>query len=1694
MSKCALDIRKDIINDVSKRLTSEGAFVEDNIGYFPNPNIASSVIQSINKSFNNNPVVQEGEKGSFSINPSDTLVNIYLEQYNRQLEDEAKLLQQQEIERGGYTEEQRGEFFQLAGETEGSKASPKTIAMLKDFLKRIGVDVQSAKSIIVNGQKLDANAAAQLTQKLIQVIESKEAQALPEEAMHFAVEIIKQTNPKLYQQLLKEINGYAILNNVFAEYSKNPYYQTKDGKPDVLKIKEEAIGKLLAEVVIKRTEGFTEKPEQSVKVQNWWLQIIDWLKGLFIKSGFDQAAMDIISGKNIGTVDDIRAESGKVMLQQSKQEHVFTKLKDIASRIEKRNDGYYINGKKVPNRVTDIVSDWYSRRFADKALTNDEYQDAVNTIKKDKGTDGHKDMEEAFNLFVDPTTGLLRDEPLDDSNYTSFLNPKDRKMYETLRDNLRLRLESFPTGTKFMSEAMIYDAKRNLAGTVDFLAIDPDGKVSILDWKFMDLNTDYYEDVPWYKVSAWQTQMEQYKLILQQVYNVKPEDFGQTRMIPILSRYSEGNAKKKIYPQLLSVRIGDVVVDNIKDDYLLPVGLEEETTGSEEIDDYLKKLNAIYKQMSEKKALPSERLTKAEQLNSLYKAIRQLQMKRNLAPLIKQSKILNKQVSNIFTTFETKFQGKDAKSFSEDERSEFAGTISTAIAALETYTEMDTELGFIFDKPNLTEKEKELQSELSNAAGQAKRLKSRLLKLDKTFTDKYIGESEDTKKASAPEKVIKGFSKWFGTTATIQMKAMHILFKKATRAFTLAGMDTAKESRKLLEMKKKYDDWARSKGLSNKDYFNMIRKVPGANKARVEAERAEEIKELDKIKEAMKLTADAYNEELTKINAKYDKQLKDNNELIDEFDPKFYRSLKSDIAAKNFDDIRENIDIPAYREHLEQKLQEEYDRIDAREEIGTDEEIRRRKQSQKADAKKLYNLSTTTSPGWLLYDEIKKFPKRDKWESKEWKELHKKDAQGNYVNQPAIDFYNYIIEKNKEYMELGYISAAQARTFLPFVRKGTTEKLVLGGKLSPGEQFLRSISMDEGDFGYGQRDPISGKLVNRIPIYLTREIEGEISTDLFRTMALYNEFAIRYKYLKGIEEQAKALLRLEQNKSSIATSYFGKTEYKNGKIQYNPENNDNSKLYEDMMKAIIYGQKFIESETFDQVLGSFSNVGEKINKKLGFKLMPEGLQGRQVSINKVISQLNTTFQIQALGLNVLSSMSNLFGGKTQSLINSGKYFTKADFVATEMWLMGNKLGGQDKKLAIGALDYFMPFIESYNREFAKKLSLSKLSQESIQDWLMILMRGSDKAVQTTNFFAYLRNTVVVNGEVVNAREYVRQQPEYKEDMYKGTQAERKARAERFEEEVKKLIEEKGIMKVAKIENDEFVIPGVNQKDESVVNLRTRVQQITSDALGSMTEANKRLINLNIYGNSFMVFKNWIPRLVDVRMGNLKYNAASDAYEWGRMRMLFRVVGQDFFRSLDSLKSSIGGNDEKWVQQMKDLYQAKKAEYEQDTNKELEMTEAEFIDLVTQNIKNQLLDVLIFTALIMLLLGLKGAMPDDKEDPIVRNQYKFMLKAMDKFTDEIGYFYDPTSITKLVSQGIFPATGLIDNIRKGFGNFLKENYALATGDEEMAEKNYVIKYWMRTFPITSQAASYMPMFLPDLAKDLGIKMQSTSGIR
>jgi len=1635
---CLIQIRETIQKSVDRKLPNPEAVMSQDA--------AKGIVDYLNKLWSSAiaRVQQYSGLGGFRviINPLEDAVN---KEFKRQEDAENAFERDLDFFKGDEAlleQEQRDELFlQKPEETLPTNASPKTLKIIRDFLEKVGVNVNIVKEIVVNGVKYDANGVAQVMQQLISVVEGKEAQALPEEAMHFAVSIIKQTNPKLYQKLMKEINGYDMLTQVFRTYGNDPLYQ-KDGKPDVVKLKEEAIAKVLVEKIINKSENIAETKENIATAQSWWRSIVDWVRDLlYVKSGFDQVTIDIISGKDIGTAEQIGEEQDAMFLQKSKQDNVYDSVVELSKRITRPAEGenkYVVDSKEV-SRVSEIVKTYYDNRQKNQELLDDEYDTAVKELKKEKGTKGHADLEYAFSLFVDEN-GYLKDAATRAANknnddYISQIG--SQTFYETLRDNLERRLESYPEGTRFIKEVAIYNGK-NLAGTVDFMAITPDAKIDILDWKFMNLNQEKYTDVPWYKIESWNIQMDEYKKILIANYGVQAKDFRQTRMIPILAQYSRGKKSKEgtviELPRLTGVKIGDVDVKNIdeEEDFLLPVPTKDELTDNRRLDELLKKLNKSYETFAKEKVTPDKKDAKREQLQSLFKAIRRLQVKRDVRPLIDQAKLLEKKAEDLIAKYKELYENPaDASVFSEQEINLFSEEIESLSNAFNSYIDIHNLLKDVVDG--------DVRNELRDVADSASEFISEFKVINEDFVNNVIAKREGYENVLSPEKIVKGFAKWFSSTATLQVKTIQLLFTKANKAFSKAAMATQEESAKLMALRDDYMNWAASKGITQKEFFSMIKK-------------------------------------------------KDSNELIDQYKKEFYTEANKAIKDGDVQWIKDNVDVAKLEEALEKKKNEEIEKVKNKPRTGTPDQILKDITREITDVERLYSINTDSSKGWFLYDTVKKFP-LDKWENQEWKELNKPE------NAPAKAFYNYIVEKNKEYADLGYISKQKERIFLPYVEGSIVEAAIKGESLSLGERFWRSISIDAGDVGYGQIDPNTGKPINTIPKYFTTPFEGVLSEDLFKTMAMYNEAALRYKYVSEIENQVRAIARVEKNKKTIMTNNLGKVARDpiTDDVIYNPEGTEgNYELLDSMIKAIIYGQRYIDNQNFDAALLKIGGWGKTINEKLGINVFPENLEGRQVTLNKIVDNLNNSFSIATLGLNFGSSLSNGLGGTFQSIINSGKYFTKTDFIAAETQVIVNKFNGEDKNKFLKAFEYFLPLTDNYNRDLAKKLSTNVVTEEGFQDFLMWMMRSADRTVQGANFFAFLNNSVVIDGKVLNAREYLRTLPEYK-GRWSGSSQDRQAFDEKFEEDVKKLIEEKGVMKLSTIEDGKFVIPGVERMSDSVLDLRRKVQQLSKDAMGNLSEDDLRLINMNILGKSFMVFKNWIPRLVDVRFGGLKYNAASDAYEWGRTRMMFSVLLDRQVTTFKGLTGLILGNED-GAELMRKSFEKRAEKYERETGRRLEMDEAMFMDLMQSNVNAFARDLMFLSALMGLTTAMVAFAPDDDEDPLVRNQYNYARRLADKIFSEVAYFYNPTSLLDLVGNGPFPSMSLLNNAFKGVTNIFRELFALGMGDEEKAEDIKVIKYLMRTFPFANQMVGYLPLVYPDMAKDLGIRVQSNYGIR
>lgn len=1625
----------------------------------------------------------------------------------------------------------------------GGPYPTKTQRLVNEFLDRIKVDRRKVEKIVVNGVQFNANAIARTSESLIEYLEGNE-DALTEEAMHFAVEILEQTNPDLFNRMMRDINGYTIFPETLDMYRTNPLYQERDGKPNIYKIKKEAIARKLADILIEQTNEETVAKNDLFK--EWWLRVKAFFKELFKGPGFNpfQEAATIVMEGNIGSTADIipkgytrlyRGETSspsdsplpdwlrdspemknrpkgsffsatieeakyydkkfgdgtgrityvdiptsdlekyrasnneggqfsapglseiefflpeelsntrksineKSFLQtsNSKQDQIWDRIK--ATPDIKTADGYELDGKKI-KRVSDITKEWYARKFKDNALSKSEYQTAVDDIKKEYGTAGHADMEAIFHSLIDDN-GYVREQAEDDSKYVPQTNPA---IYKLLKDSLIDRINSYPQGTRFMSEAVIYDNK-NLAGTVDWLAIMPDGKVDILDWKFYDLNTDKFNDVQWYKKAAWRIQMANYKKIIQEAYQVPSDDFRYTQMIPIRANYSwdieeDGN----YYPTLSGVQIGNVDPKKEDLDYLLPVGLENQSSGDPKLDKLIRKLHGVRESLEDQSAFtPEERQRKAEQLNAMEKALRHLQVKQSVIPLIIQAATFTKELEALLDYYKANLADKNFSDLDNKTLSDFGAKLNRAFDEVHIYDNLDNELSYLFTG-SLTEEQKEVWKRVGDTVSEARRLAANLNTINDAFGQKLydsvhgqtVGDV-NYKKITDPEVVIAFNKRLFNETSKLPQKTLQTFYQFRREAQNVMDIRTIQQNADLMALKDEYDKLAKSKGWTNKNYFDILQK---------------------------------------------------DNKLIDQYETEFYKQVKEATKAGNYEWIKENIDTEAYKKKLQENYENAVKRVEEKIYGGTDTEIALQKRNALIELKKQYDLSTDTSLGWILHPlTLRGFPK-EKWTTEEWKELHKPG------NEAAVKVYNWIREVNEKADQAGYLPQdASKRTFLPYVVKSLMEKIVWGGKMSLGEGFINAITIDEDTVGYGQYDKITNRLVNKIPRYFINKPEDkELSTDLFRNLALYNESLNRYQQLSELEGIALALGRVERNKESLQTSFWGKPKWNSGKQAFETidSNEVNSEVYDRQIASLVYGQKYVQNDQFDVLMGNAGAVFKRANEMLGTKFFPEDIGDRQLSLNKSIDAMNTFFQQKTLGLNPLPSLSNFLGGNFQALINAGRYFNKKEFMASEAALLSAAVSGEEGKKIIAAMRYFLPFNGELNKEMMgfKDLSLSKLSQESIQEFLFILMRKGDYMVQGAIFAANLKNQILINGKIQNARDYVRALPEFA-NKYDSPDTLKQVEVT-FEKRVEEVIKEHGLLKQAKVEDGKLVIPGIEQESQDVFNVRNLTKELSKKALGNMSPEEVRGVQQNVYLRSMMVFKNWIPSLVDVRLGETKYNAATDAYEWGRMRTAFRFLLVNGLTSVGKLHDAVKGN-KAGLEALNNLYEYKKKAYREATGQELAITQGQFYDLVRENIRQQAKDAIAAVGVLTLFL-MASFLDTDDEDENVKNFHKFSIRALDKISDELLFFYNPLSFQQILNGSIFPSLGVMTDAANLMKHIGKELYGMGF-DDEMQEKNYVIKYFLKNFPIISQLSSYMPLYAPDLAKDLGIRMSTQSRIR
>jgi hypothetical protein len=1516
--------------------------------------------------------------------------------------------------------------------------------LVKDAAVKMGIDMQALSDYAKANPDVavkDINGLADLTRGVVAIATGKEDVATTEEVVHIATAILEQTNPQLITALIAKIDRFKIYKQVLDKYGKLKAYQLPNGKPNIRKIKKEAVDKLIAEVIVNQSEGSTEFPELMQEetrsmIKEWWDTIKDYIKGVYSKTNidfFEKAGALITEGEVNGTVSDLvedgvffQAVDNKV--RDDYYDKVITESNKMQLNPQTPTDErhYTYEGERVAKSVTEKTKE--GKKFKER----DEVDKILDEQKKEFGSAGHALIENEILTNLIDKDGFAKKE-FTNTAIASDLSPAIQEKIKAFAKELIL---SYPEGTRFLIEKKVINTKEKgmLASTVDFKAIipvinkegNPDIKVDTLDWKFIGIDKSRTEDIPWYKRKDWIAQMLEYVKI-DRSYGLKPDQTRKSRMVPFIVNYEyniPGVRKSGVYAK--SLEIGKLDSTQETNLYLLPVAVNNESTGSKEIDNLISALRNQWEKLYSKPVAPENRDAKNLQLNEIDKAIRHLHIKLDFEPLYNVGKTF---LDSAATTFKS-FENIDYSKLSAEQIQDKLGELLSYQSSAQKFANLDQVFLSHVSKEGMSAADKLTLSRLEDISKATERMMTRIEQIQKDYVVQLaLKEGITTEKAGDSildaEVAITGFAKTFLEASKLSAKVINLASKLWLRARSLTDIS-----------------------VSNKiDDFEKVL-TPAFNEAKAKG------------KSVFDLIGRVYNGELS---------------LIKKIDPKFLTEVANAKEKGDKQFFLNNINIDEYNTLAQEMIAKGEAEINAITFSSDEEQDDSEKSYRITKLKDSLDINRPTFNGYKDYkfgQLVQKTLIEEGHYSEEYENMRRSEA--------SINLWNFITELNNEAHSLGFIDQ-QGTSFLPLIEATILEKLSqttnATAEIKDIFTSLYTVKVNE-EQTYSAIDKETGEVRKQIPKYFTKTDKAteQLSKDITKIIPLYIKALQEYKTAKNMENTLLTLHSVEQAKGSLITNAEGDIIFEGDVPKVNEAVNKNAELMQVIVNDALYG--------LGEDLGSLGNTNLTtfVSK---FSKSEEGKQKGVVSIKKGLKSADTLTRALAVGLKPLIGLANWAGGQFQAYIEAGGMYNFGEFEKNN-GMVSTGIGFTTLKK--GLLDLFIPLSEDLAtekiRQLTKEQSYTKwLGSWTFSDVMMATNSFPEKKLQFANALSFLDNAMVVNGKIVNIRQYLSKQDS--KVKYSMSYADRKALENTFEDRVKELKESSSLEKIAKLENDRVVIPGVS--NEELANYRVKIREYGRTLNGQMSPDNKAGFRRDSILKSFFMFKTWIPKLLYSRVADIKKNDELERWEYGRARAFFKVWANLGLMNIQGLRDVYLGN-EAGLKIMDELLEAKKEEHYRKTGQVLQITNEEFYDLMRTQMTNQLKELKLLFSMMALLIAAKAAEPPEDATDLEKNRYKFWAKAINKISDEVSFYYNPASMDAITKGSILPSLGLLVKSEQVISSVGKEVTGYVLNDQKMMDKAYPTKYFLNMIPIAAQfQTEILPYVDPELAKEMGIKV-------
>lgn len=1470
---------------------------------------------------------------------------------------------------------------------------------ISNFLTKIGVSVQTA---ILPG---NIQAQAELLNNVIKVSKGQvDVTVLGEEAAHFFVSMLPRDGT-LYRDMMSKITSYDIYKDVLSAYRSNPSYQV-GGKPNFVKLKEEAIAKIISNQLSNRD---TQAP------RSWLNRILDYIRSIFVVDNpFIVVADNILSAKVEGLDPENINNDNAIMYSLSSTttaDNAYNLVTTLNSQLTrapsstvdpetgKRLDKYFLNGKEIKRRVTDVVKDFYKKVF--NTVSVDDPKREIYNIQAEHGTNIHADIEHIEHRMLNGD-GTIKDNISDIGAYT----PKTSKtIYDLLEKHVIERFSNiknrYGASTRILTEVKVADTTRDIAGTIDLLVIKPNGRVDILDWKSTDFNSKKLADgLPWWKTEAYSLQLDEYANILKSQYNI---DADLRRAIPIRAIYSK-NATTGKYTNLHNIEVGSSTVSVDNKEYLNPVPSRTERTNIKEVDELLDKLQSLYQRIRDRKASLEERYIKNQELEKIKKAINDIQVHQNLNGLVENGKLL---INNL-----TKALGDNSLDLS---------TAQTYYREILLYADLTKIMGAM-EINNFSEFTEQQKKDVYELFGQANTVETTL----KNWLLNAAGEIANTQGIKGIEDIEQNIGFWSGMIRSLSNTpnaTVQAFYKYLTEYQNEVEIRRDENNSKLEEISNNLLAWAKHKGISKDRMFDGMLEID--NKGRW------------------------------------------NGGFLNKYTREYLDAKKEAIEKRDINKLEELLDLSdSAKQAFDKRKQRFLDWIN-RTDFSLDPE-----KNGKIKAKKIedwnyqYNVFDGKYKNTALLNYNNFILGKDKYVTSKWKGLMDDNS-----NAPLREAYNYFQSLlNYADKKLGMID--NTGKFIPSIENDKLDMWNQYGSTSIFNMngFFESFEYKTNNT-FGEIDPLTGKPKKSVPkLFLNNlgrvkkeEIGNEEymdfsmkSKDLFTVFSLWGKHMYEYEYMSKLEEIGTLMLSVEDIKGKHLEKGA------DGKYKEVIGNEKNYEYLEDFINYYVYGQKLKDANAWE------------------FDLFGKTYSGKRL-VQGVIRYMG----MKTLAFNTTSIAANYIGGK----FNTFFVASKGKFMDRRQWAFGEYALSQDKGKAL--VDYFDVFLEDETYRRARQLSVYESVKKLSYDNLFIGQRLTDKAVQYPVLLGMTKSYGIIDGKIVNIKKYVQDKNGYA-NIYNLPIDDQKALLKKIDDEIL-LLEDKTIWNQAVIDDKGVIkLPNLNRHDKTVLEFRQQVRKANKSILGNATSEDISRYRMSLLGQALGQFRNWMPPLIDERFGELRYNVDSENWEKGRARVLFNnyfstsAVNQSVSRKAMEIlskhigtlvKDLIGFTSSGDIQDRAKALYAKEKARALEQNLPFDITEHQYIEMHIGNLKamlNEIRLILAFTGLIFSL----ASVPDDDEKKA--GIAKYITRMMDKFNNELLFYYIPTNSTQLIQSPI-PVVSLAEDISKFFVHLAGQGYGAATDNEKLEQKYKPTKYILKDVPIMREIYTLGTIFDEDMRK-------------